>query len=210
MEIVHPAIEAYLASRAPETDPVLLEMERIASERDFPIVGPLVGRLLCQYARLLPASRILELGSGYGYSAYWFARGLVPKGEIVCTDGSVRHAEMAREFFRRGKVQAQLTFEVGDAVEIIENFPGPFDIIFVDIDKEQYPAAFPKTLSRLRPGGLLITDNVLWDGRVLEEDPVRESTQGVKEYTRLLYSTPELFTTIIPVRDGLSVSLKVG
>lgn len=210
MEIVNEAIERYLEALPPEQDEVLLEMEQLAETRGFPIVGPLVGRLLCLLARAIRAKEVLELGSGYGYSAYWFARGIEPDGRIVCTDLSKENANLAREFFARGKVGRKLQFEVGDALEVIDKLPGPFDIIFMDIDKEQYPPAFPKIIPRLKTGGLLITDNMLWEGNVLEEEPAEASTRGVKEYTKLLYRSPDLYTTIIPIRDGVSVSLKIA
>lgn len=209
MEIVNRSIEQYLKGLQPEHDEVLHEMERLAEERDFPIVGPLVGRLLCLLAKTIKAKDVLELGSGYGYSAYWFAKGIEPEGRIVCTDRSRENATLAQEFFAKGRIQRNMQFEVGDALKIIDRFPGPFDIIFTDIDKEEYPLAFPKLLPRLRRGGLLITDNMLWYGDVLEEHPTEASTRGIKEYTKLLYSSPELYTTILPLRDGVSISLKI-
>lgn len=209
MEIVNAAIERYLEGLAFEEDEVLLEMKRLAEEIHFPIVGPLVGRLLCLLARAIKAKEVFELGSGFGYSAYWFAKGIEPEGRIVCTDRSRENASLAREFFAQGKVNGRMEFYVGEALEILDRFPGPFDIVFMDIDKEQYPKAFPKILPRLKRGGLLITDNLLWEGNVLLEEPVRGSTRAIKEYTKLLYSSPELYTTIIPLRDGVSISLKI-
>ena len=99
---------------------------------------------------------------------------------------------------------------MGDALQVIQGVPGPFDLIFVDVDKEQYPASLPLTLPRLRQGGLLITDNILWGGRVIMAEPPEASTCAIQEYTRLLYETPELHTTLLPLRDGLAVSLKLG
>lgn len=209
MDIVNPSIERYLKGLQPEPDEVLLEMEWLAEKQGFPIVGPLVGRLLCLLAKAIKAKEILELGSGYGYSAYWFAKGIEPGGRIICTDRSRENATLAQEFFAKGRIQRHMQFEVGDALKIIDRFPGPFDIIFMDLDKEEYPLAFPKLPPRLRKGGLLITDNVLWYGNVLEEHPTEASTRGVKEYTKLLYSSPELYTIIIPLRDGVAISLKI-
>jgi len=207
LEIVHPAIEEYLKGLAPDPDPVLKEMEVLAESRSFPIVGPLVGRLLTLLALAVGARRILELGSGYGYSAYWFARGLPPDGEIVCTEYSEENARRARQFFARGGIRQRITFEVGEALELVERHPGPFDLIFMDIDKESYPEAFPKLLPRLRAGGLLITDNMLWSGAVVR--PAADAaTRGIQAYTRLLYGSQELSTVILPLRDGVSVSLK--
>lgn len=206
-EIVNPAIEEYLRGLAPDPDPVLKEMEALGESRRFPIVGPLVGRLLMLLALAIRARRILELGSGFGYSAYWFARALGPEGEIVCTEYSHDNARRAREFFARAKLRPRITFEVGDALKLLNRHPGPFDLIFMDIEKADYPEAFPMLLPRLRSGGLLVTDNMLWSGAVLHpgEDA---ATRGIQAYTRLLYGSSDLFTVLLPLRDGVSVSLK--
>lgn len=209
MSIVNQAIEKYLLELNPPNDPVLREMERLAAPGNFPIVGPLVGRLLYQMALITKAKRIFEMGSGFGYSAYWFARALGEDGEIICTDGSKQHARQAEEFFKKGGLRAKMRFEVGDALDIIDRTAGEFDIVFNDIDKPFYPKAFERALPRLKVGGLLITDNVLWGGAVVTDDAA-PSTLGVKEYTRLIYESSDLFTTIIPIRDGVSISVKLS
>ena len=177
-------------------------------ERGVPIVGPLVGRLLELCARLVRARRVLELGSGFGYSALWLARGMGRDGSLVCVDASAENAAIAAGAFRRAGIADQVRFEVGDALALLDRTPGPFDLIFNDIDKEQYPAAFPKLLARLGQGGLLITDNLLWSGRVATEEPAAASTRVIREYTRLLTATPELLTVILPLRDGVGLSLR--
>jgi len=208
MEIVQPAIEAYLDGVAPVRDPTLKEMEQLAHRRRFPIVGPLVGRLLCQLAMMIQAECILELGSGFGYSAYWFAKGLKTGGKIVCTEGSEENAAQAVEFFKKVGMQQMMNIEVGDALEIIERHSGPFDIIFMDIDKERYPEGFEKSLPRLRRGGLFVADNMLWSGSVLTNS-TEPDVLGVKRLTERLYASKELWTTILPLRDGVSISLKL-
>lgn len=207
-DIVFPHIERYLEGLETTRDSVLREMERQAETQDFPIVGPLVGRLLCLLARSIGARRILELGSGFGYSAYWFARALPDDGELILTEGSTKNMAQAREFFRQGGVRCRARFEVGDGFEILEQLPGEFDIIFNDVDKEQYPAAFHRAVSRVRKGGYFISDNMLWGGRVVE-DTSHPTTRGVLELTRLLLQAPHLYTSILPIRDGVSVSLKL-
>lgn len=210
MNIVSAKVEAYLAGLAPEEDDILLEMERYGVGRDFPIVGPLVGRLLCQLARMVKARLVFEMGSGFGYSAYWFLRGLPRDGAVICCEGSAGNAAKAKRFFERAGLADRVRIEVGDALEIIDRTPGEFDIVFNDVDKEDYPIAFRKALPRVRLGGLLIADNALWYGDVLKKAPREASTRGVKEYTRLAFGTPGLLTTIIPLRDGVAVSLKLG
>lgn len=208
MEIINSEIERYLASLIPPRDAVLGEMERIGKQKGFPIVGPLVGRLLCQLARLTQAKRIFELGSGYGYSAVWFAKGIRTDGRIICTDGSRNNAQMAADFFEQVGIRALVDYRIGDALSLLDEEPGPFDIVLNDIEKHEYPLAFRKAVPKLRPGGLLITDNVLWHGRVVSGDSDK-STQGVLEFNRMAYESPEVDTTIIPLRDGVAVSMKL-
>lgn len=208
MEIIHRDINNYLHSLSPQRDPILEEMERIGREKEFPIIGPLVGRLLCQLALLTQARKIFELGSGYGYSAIWFSKGMQPGGKIICTDGATDNARQAAGFFERAGISKSVDYRVGDALSLLEQEPGPFDIILNDIDKHEYPEAFKKALPRLRRGGLLITDNTLWYGRVVTRDK-EPSTLGILEFNRLAYKSAEVFTTLIPLRDGVTVSLKL-
>jgi len=202
-------IEGYLRRFIPDRDAVLEEMERRAEARHFPIVGPIVGRILAQLGRLIGARRILEMGAGFGYSAYWVARALPADGRLVAIERSAENVELAREWFDRAGLLAKVEFIIGDALQVAPTLGGPFDLIFVDVDKEQYPASLFLTLPRLRPGGLLITDNIWWRGRVVVPDPPEASTRGIQEYTRRLYEAPDLYTTILPVRDGIAVSLKL-
>ncbi len=207
--MLRPDIESYLQRWVPDRDAILHEMEQRAEAKHFPIVGPLVGRLLAQLTLLVSAQQILELGAGFGYSAYWFARALPTNGRVLAVERSAENARLGQEYLERGGLTPKVNFVVGDGLEVIQGLDGPFDIIFVDIDKEQYPASLPLTLPRLRPGGLLITDNILWSGKVVDAKPRDASTRGIQEYTRLLYETPDLYTTLIPLRDGVSVSLKL-
>ncbi len=206
--IINPDIEEYIKNLIPVEDDVLKEMEKLGDERGFPIIGPIVGRLLYQIAIMIGAKRVFEMGSGFGYSAYWFAKAAGDDGEVVFTEISQRNAQLARDFFRRGGIDRIVQIHVGDALEILEETDGGFDIIFNDIDKEYYPLVVDRAYKRLRRGGLFITDNVLWFGRVLTDD-LSPSTKGVKEFTRLLFSEKGFLTTIIPIRDGVSLSVKL-
>ena len=202
-------IETYLYRWVPDRDAILQEMEGLAEARHFPIVGPIVGHFLEQLARLIGAQRILELGAGFGYSTYWFARALPAEGRIDAIERSADNVQLGQEWLRRGGLAHKVKFILGDALQLIQNLDGPFDLIFVDVDKEQYPVSLPLTLPRLRRGGLLVTDNMLWSGRVVATNPSESSTRAIQKYTRLLYETPNLHTTLLPLRDGLSVSLKL-
>lgn len=207
MEIVNSKLEAYMLEMTPPRHEVLREMEALAAQKNFPIVGPLVGRILYQYARLLQPTRILELGSGYGYSAFWWALATGKNAKIFCTEGSMDNIKLAEDFLRRAGFWSRIDYYPGDALQSIDGILGEFDIVFMDIDKHQYPDGFQKAFPRLRKGGLFITDNVLWSGRIVEGDQDK-STLGVLEYNRLIYSAPGATSTILPVRDGVAVTYK--
>jgi caffeoyl-CoA O-methyltransferase len=208
MDIVHAQIVDYLLNVTPERDDVLADMEEHALNRNFPIIGPLVGRLLYTLAKATQAQRVLELGSGFGYSAYWFAKAVGKEGKVICTEASKENADQAQEYFHRAKIASRVQFHVGDALKLLDEIDGQFDIIFNDIDKHHYPKAFRKALPRLRKGGLLISDNVLWSGKVVQHKRDAD-TAGILTYNRLVYSSKELFTTIVPLRDGVAISIKL-
>ncbi|MFI5250992.1 MAG: O-methyltransferase [Bacteroidota bacterium] len=209
MDILNSEINEYLHNVTPERDHVLQEMEMYAKENNFPIVGPLVGRFLYLQARAIGAKRILELGSGFGYSAYWFAKGTEPDCKIYCTDSNPANAERAKTYFRKGKIADKIEFLVaGNALNVIDSLDGSFDIIFNDVSKREYPKVFKKAHSRLRKGGLLISDNALWSGRILTPHP-DANIAGILTYNRLVYASRQFFTTIIPLRDGVAVSIKL-
>lgn len=206
--IVNPDVEAYLHTLAPTRDGVLAEMEEYGAERGFPLIGPLVGPLLRMLAQSVGARRVFECGSGFGYSAVWFAEAVGPGGEVHLTDGSAENLEMARDFLGRAGLADRCRLHQGDAVTVLRATPGEFDVILVDIDKEGYPASLEVTVEKLRPGGLLVTDNVLWSGRVVEEEPDSATTRAIREYNRMLAAHPLLATVFLPLRDGVAVSRK--
>ena len=208
MEIIRQAINEYIEAQYPTSDPVLEEMQKRGRKLDFPIVGPQVGRILFILARLVGAKRIFEMGSGFGYSAYWFAKAMAEDGVVYQTEGDRGNSKLSRDFFKRSGLEKKSEFLVGDALELIDTTSGLFDIVFIDMDKEHYPAGFKKAKARLRKGGLLIADNLLWFGKVLEnrDDP---DTRGIKEYTRLLFSDKDFFATILPIRDGVGVGYRL-
>ncbi|NLH48042.1 MAG: O-methyltransferase [Myxococcales bacterium] len=207
MPIVQPDIEKYLATVRSPSVPPLAEMEAWAAAHDFPIVGPDVGRLLFILARFAGARRVLELGSGYGYSAFWFALALPPDGEVHCTDQSADNRDRARDYFRRAGMEGKLHFHVGEALSLARGIQGPFDIVFSDIDKEDYPAAIATATTLLRAGGLFVTDNALWYGKVAAPEP-DAPTRGVLRFNQSLAADSRYETVILPLRDGLSVAVK--
>ena len=202
------AVEDYLYSLIPARDEVLKQMESEAVGRNIPIVGPLVGRVLHQLALMIQAKTIFEMGSAIGYSTIWWARAVRDGGRVFYTDGNRKNAEEARGYFDRAGVLDRIDIKTGDALEILSEQNGEFDIIFNDIDKEDYPRAFRLAIPRLRKGGLFVTDNVLWSGKVAQKSPTEASTKAIVEFNKLLYGSPELFTTILPIRDGVAVAIK--
>lgn len=207
--ITEPAVEKYLYDRLPARDPVLAEMEEAARLRRIPIVGPAVGRVLYQYAQLIGARRIFEMGSAIGYSTIWLARAAGPGAEVFYTDGDAKNAEEARGYFERAGVADRIRVLVGNSLRLLQQAEGEFDLIFNDVDKQQYPQVLRLALPRLRCGGLFITDNVFWSGRVTRQAE-DDATRGIQEFNRLLYSSAELFPTMLPLRDGLAVCHKLA
>lgn len=207
--ITGPEVEKYIYDILPERDAVLKEMEQQAQDRDIPIIGPAVARVLYQYARLINAKRVFELGSAIGYSTLWWARAVGDDGEVFYTDGDPAKAAEAKSYLQRAGVEQRVRIAVGDALELLSEQKQQFDIIFNDVDKEDYPRVLHLVPERLRKGGLFITDNVLWSGLVTQQKPKEASTRAIQEFNQRLYAMPEFFTTILPLRDGVSVSVKL-
>jgi caffeoyl-CoA O-methyltransferase len=202
-------VDDYLYSMLPKRDGVLAEMEGYASQHNIPIVGPAVARVLQQLAIAIQAKRVFEAGSAIGYSTMWWAQAVGANGRVIYTDGDAKNAERARNYFERAGVTDRITLHTGDALEILSEQKEQFDIIFNDVDKEDYPRVLRLAPSRLRKGGLFITDNVLWSGRVAQRNPKDAQTKAVIEFNRLLYESKDFYTTILPIRDGLAVALKI-
>lgn len=192
----------------PKRDAVLAEMEDYATEHKIPIVGPAVASVLQQLALAIQAKNIFELGSAIGYSAIWWAQAVGEGGNVVYTDGDSANAERARGYFARAHVSKRITVHTGDALEFLSEQKKEFDIIFNDVDKEDYPRVLRIVAPHLRKGGLFITDNALWSGRVAEKNPTDSRTKAIIEFNRKLYDSKEFLTTILPIRDGLAVALK--
>jgi caffeoyl-CoA O-methyltransferase len=217
--ITDATVEKYIYSILPERDAVLREIEQQAAKRDIPIVGPAVGRLLYQLARMSGAKTVFEMGSAVGYSTIWWAMAVGERGRVVYTDGDEKNAEEARGYFRRAGVADRIEVRVGDALELLSGEKAAaYDVIFNDVDKGDYPRVLRLATDRVRKGGLFITDNVLWSGRVARaaagqngSDPELSTpeTKAILEFNRLLYTSKDFFTTMLPLRDGVSVSLRL-
>ncbi len=206
-EILVDSVESYLNELLPARDGVLQEMERYAAEHKVPIVGPACGRVLHQLARISGARRVFEMGSAIGYSTLWLARAVGPKGVVFYTDSDPENARRAEAYLKRARVRDRVRLLTGDAIELLRSTKGEFDLIFNDVNKDQYPKVFRLAVPRLRVGGLFITDNVLWSGKVARTPADNDvETPAIQEFNQLLYTSSKLFTTVIPLRDGLAVS----
>jgi len=210
LDPVNPAIEDYMRSLVSRTDhPVLTEMEREAENNNFPIIGRLVGIFLETMTRTINAKRIFEFGSGYGYSAYWFANAVGEKGTVICSDGDPLNKEKAEQYLNSAELWNRINFHTGIAQEIFSKTGGLFDICYNDVDKGQYPEIWRLAKNRIRPGGLYIADNALWHGRVAVKnyiDLVPGWTEAIKEHNQLIFNDPEFDAFINPTRDGVIVA----
>ncbi|MGC1105702.1 MAG: O-methyltransferase [Candidatus Acidiferrales bacterium] len=201
------AVEKYIYDILPARDSVLADMEKAATKEDIPIIGPAVGRMMYLLARISGAKRIFEMGSAIGYSTIWLARAAGPKAEIYYTDGDPKNAKRATAFFKRAGVEKRIRVMTGDALAMLDRVRGNFDLIFIDVDKHQYPAALQKAVRRLKRRGILVTDNTLWSGRVTRKAD-SPATRGVQEFNRRVYAMKDLFPVMIPLRDGVTVCRK--
>ena len=208
-DLLRPDIRDYIDALVPPRHPELVAMEALAREQKFPIIGPACGHLCYQLARTIGARRIFELGSGFGYSTAFFAKAVAENG-----GGVVHHvvwdqalSDQARGHLRAMGLDAYVQFHMGEAVETLAATEGPFDIVFNDIDKHGYPASLPVIEEKTRPGGLLIIDNMLWSGRILDPADTTPNTEGVREVTRRIYGGGWI-PSLVPLRDGMIVALR--
>ena len=211
--IVPDAIERYLAGLNRFSDAVLDDIARQNAERKLPLIDAEVGALLRVLALSVGATRILEIGTAVGYSGIWLAGGLPPGGVLMTMEMDTDRAREARENFERAGLARRVSVVVGDAQRMLAKVSGPFDFIFQDGDKQLYTPLLDRLVALLRPGGLLVTDNVLWDGEVVPgylPTPVRNAadTKAIAEYNERITSHPQLMTAIVPLRDGVAISVK--
>lgn len=209
-EVIPPHVQSYLDQLVPERVAEMRKMESYATEHGFPIIGPASGQLCYLVARLIGAQRVFELGSGYGYSTAWFARAVEENG-----GGVVHHvvwdeklSQMARGHLAAMGYDHLIQYHVGEAVQTLKETDGTFDLIFNDIDKEGYPASLPVIEEKLRPGGVLLIDNMFRGGQIFDESDRSPSTQGVREVTRMLQDEERWIISLAPIRDGVIIAMK--
>jgi predicted O-methyltransferase YrrM len=208
--ITDPNVDQYIRSLIPERDSVLKEMEDRAAREHIPIIGPVVGTLLSQLAQAVHAQRIAELGSAIGYSTIWLARAVSQGGTVLYTDGSKVNADDAARYFERSGVSDRIEICVGDALESFSRVSGEFDFIFNDVDKEGYPEVYRQAAHRVRVGGFLVTDNALRRGRVADASVQADAEiDAVRQFNTLMSRDPRFQTTVLPLRDGVTVALRI-
>ena len=209
-EIDYDAVQEYLTSLVPPREPELQKMEEYAEKNDFPIIGPACGYYCYQLARMINAKSVFELGSGYGYSTAWFAKAVKENG-----GGVVHHTVWDEDLSQRARGHLTalgsadvVQFHIAEAVATLRQTEGPFDIIFNDIDKEGYPDSLPITKEKLRHGGLLIIDNMLWHGQILDPNDREKSTEAIHRFTRDVTTDLDWIVSLLPARDGMIVAYK--
>ncbi len=209
-------VQDYLATLVPERPMELQKMEAYAGEHGFPIIGPAAGQLCYQMARMIGAQHIFELGSGYGYSTAWFAKAVKENmADSGSSSGVIHHtvwdqnlSQMAQQHLSVLGYDGLIQYHIAEAVETLRATSGPFDLIFNDIDKEGYPNALPVITEKLRTGGLLIIDNMLSGGRIFDASNTSPNVTGIREFTRLITTSPNWIVSLMPIRDGLIVAQK--
>ena len=212
-QIVPDAVERYLASLNRVSDPVLRDIAREGQDRNLPLVDAEVGALLRVLATAVRASRILEIGTAIGYSGIWMAGALPDGGMLLTMEVDDQRVREARDNFKRAGLAERVNVMAGNASLLLAKLSGPFDLIFQDGDKLMYGPMLNRLVDLLRPGGLLVTDNVLWDGDVVpglgahkHSDPA--DAEAIAAYNEQIHSHPSLVTSIVPLRDGVAISVK--
>ncbi len=210
-DILNEDVRLYLEDLGGLPDPLIRRLEDHAASRGFPLVGRASGRWLELLSCMVGARRVFELGSGWGYSAWWFARAVGEDGLVLGTERDPVEIETHTALFAGHPYAGRIQIRAGDALDLLDAEDGLFDVIFLDLDKEDYPAALARAVPRIRPGGLLLADNALWGGRVVQEPPPEDrATHQLRVFNRLLHDDPRLLTSILPSCDGLAVALKRG
>lgn len=211
MDILDPKITEYLTNLIPPRHPELQKMEAYAEEHDFPIIGPICGHMCYRIARAIGAKSIFELGSGYGYSTAWFAKAVQENG-----GGEVHHvvwdqelSRMARQHLTAMGYDQIVKYTMGEAIQTLSATVGQFDIVFMDIDKADYPKALPLIYEKVRVGGALIIDNMLWSGRIFDENDTSPETMAIRETTGMIMNNDRWVASLMPIRDGLLVANKL-
>jgi caffeoyl-CoA O-methyltransferase len=206
--VIDPRVESYITSLCPQPDPELAAMEALAERKRFPSISRQTGALLGLLVRWIGARRVLELGSGFGHSALWLARALPEGGRIICTDHSSGNRDLALGYFRTAGLENRMEFIVGEALEIARAQKPGFDLIFSDIDREDYPRSIDVAVPLMHKGGLFISDSTLLAGKVADPAVTDPGTEAVRAFNRRVFAHPDLEAFLLPVGDGVTICRK--
>ncbi len=205
---------AYLQDVHPAISPVQARIEREAERDREPITERESARLLASFVRACGARTALEVGTNLGYSATWIAGALPPDGRLICLDIDAELLERAREHLEHARLADRVELRCGRALDLLPDLPGPFDFAYIDANKDDYPAYLDAVVERLRPGGVVCVDNLLWGGQAAMEtdDPnrPRQWTPIIRAFNRSFLDNPQLDSTIVQVGDGVGVGVKRG
>jgi caffeoyl-CoA O-methyltransferase len=212
-DITNIAIEDYLTALMPQRSPLFTELERRAYDHGLPLVGPVEGQFLYLLAKSIGAREALEIGTVTGYAAMWLLRAVVPAGgRLTAIERAPERYRLALEYVTRAGYADRLAIHEGEWFTVLEQLDGPFDLIFLDIlrnlsDEHDAVKALELCVPRLRPGGVLIGDNVLCNGLVVEDDPA-PTVRGIQAFNLAIMRHPQLESVIIPLRDGVAFCRK--
>ena len=206
MEFPAPNIRQYADLHTSPEPPLLAELRR---ETHLKVLYPQmlsghgVGRFLAFISRLVRPSRILEIGTYTGYSAICLAEGLQPGGKMISLERNEELGDFHQRYFAQANLLDKIDVRYGAALETLPSVEGPLDLVFMDADKANYPSYFELVMPKLRPGGLLIADNVLWSGKVLDKQINDKETSGIRAFNQLVSESQETYFQLLPIRDGL-------
>lgn len=205
------ACERYVADLFAPEDELLADLRRAMAQADFPpiYISAEEGKLLQVLLRAVDARRVLELGTLGGYSAIWMGRALPPDGRLITIEKEAERAELAREYIGRAELSDRVEVRVGEADRLLEQLANeePFDVVFIDADKEGYPRYLEWSADHVRAGGLVIADNALKGGRVVERDSRNPQVIGIQEFNRRVAQDPRFTSIVVPTRDGVAIAL---
>ena len=208
MSVTYDYIDDYLIRIARPRDRLLERIEEYADTNNVPIIGPLVGRFIYNLAKTSQSRNILEIGTAIGYSGIWLARAIGPqKGNLTSIDMNRERVKIARANFAEAGLDKTVKVVEGNAIEAIPALKGEYDLIFLDSDKNIYPDAFKLSIPKLRKGGLFVADNALWGGEVAKGGKDSD-TQSMIKFNKLVFESQALSSVIVPLRDGVLVSVK--
>ena len=213
MDFIPSQVSDYAEKHTSEQSTLLQKIDRITNEQFLMprmLSGHLQGRLLAMISKMVSPKRILEIGTYTGYSALCLAEGLTRDGKIITIDLNKELEVRVNEFFEESAYRDQIDFRIGQALDIIPRLDDSFDLVFIDADKLNYSAYYDLVMPKLNPSGIIIADNVLWSGKVLEETEYNdEDTAGLRSFNEKVTNDPRVENVLIPVRDGLMVARKI-